>query len=685
MLRKSSFSNWLLIGIGLAATAQGAVTGGQTIANNTPKFVATGKNMGPAAATSTIEVSVWLNVHNRSELDAVAADLYNPKSPNYRHWLAKSDFVAKFAPTAAEAKTVQDFLTANGLSVIGVGPENFNVTASGTVAAVEKAFHVTINNFMVKGQMVRANTSDPFVEGAAGALVAAVYGLDDLRFQHPYMSRTSGAAGKTTPPGNLGSPVQGVAAGAVPNAAPEFFASGCFTGVETESYSGTDVDGYPISATYTGNGYTKNTEGCGYTPEEIHSAYNLNGLYAEGFDGTGQTIVIIDWCGSPTIKGDANAFSAKFGLPALTNANFKIVEYPTPSTCSGPDPEINIDVEWSHAIAPGASILLLVPPSASFTDVDNATLYAAVNQLGSVISGSYGSEELYTPDTILVTENLINEVAALFGESANYSSGDGGDYTFDFPLFNPASVIAPADSPWATAVGGVSLALNSNNSIKWQSGWGFNETILLEEGTIFDPPINEGLYGGSGGGPSAFFKKPWFQSGLPGKYRQLPDVSWLADPFTGGIIAITEPGVSPPLLYEVYGGTSLACPMFSALWAIANQEAGYPLGQAASYVYFMPASTIFDIVPVNSATNVTGTIVDSLFGTSTYTADELAAPLENTTKFYSVLWDYPLYQDTTFLITFGTDTGLTTAKGWDNVTGVGTPNGKAFADYFNYF
>jgi subtilase family serine protease len=229
------------------------------------------------------------------------------------------------------------------------------------------------------------------------------------------------------------------------------------------------------------------------------------------------------------------------------------------------------------------------------------------------------------------------------------------------------------------------LALNSNNTIKWQSGWGTNETILLDEGTIFDPPINEGLYGGSGGGPSAFFKKPWFQSGLPGKYRQLPDVSWLADPFTGGIIAITEPGVSPPLLYEVYGGTSLACPMFSALWAIANQEAGYPLGQAASYVYFMPASTIFDIVPVNSATNVTGTIVDSLFGTSTYTADELAAPLENTTKFYSVLWDYPLYQDTTFLITFGTDTGLTTAKGWDNVTGVGTPNGKAFADYFNYF
>ncbi len=678
MLGKSSFSHWLLIGVGLAGTVQG-----QVIANNTPKFVTTGKNMGPVAATGTIEVSLWLNVHNRSELDAVAADLYNPKSPNYRHWLSKSDFVAKFAPTAAEAKTVQDFLTANGLSVIGIGPENFNVTATGTVAAVEKAFHVTLNNFLVNGQIFRGNTSDPVVEGAAGALVGAVYGLDDLKFEHPAMSRTSVPAGKTTPPGNVGSPMQGVAAGATPNADPAFFTSNCFIGVETESFTGTDVYGEPASATYKGNGYTKNTEGCGYTPEQIHTAYNLNALYNEGFDGTGQTIVIIDWCGSPTIKGDANAFSAKFGLPSLTNANFKIVEYPTPSTCAAPDPEINIDVEWAHAIAPGANILLLVPPSALFTDTDNAFLYAAVNQLGSVISGSYGSEEYYTPDNILVTENLISEVAALFGESAQFSSGDGGDDTDDFPLYNPASVNAPADAPWATAVGGVSLALNSNNTIQAQVGWGTNQNPLIEAGSISAPPTNGYFWGGSGGGPSAFFKKPWFQSGLPGNYRQLPDVSWLADPFTGGIIAISYGFQSPPLIYQVYGGTSLACPMFSALWAIANQEAGYPLGQAASYLYSMPASTIFDIVPVGSATNVTATIVDYYSGTSTYTAAQLAAPLGATTQFFSALWDYPLNQDTTILLTFGTDTGLTTAKGWDNVTGVGVPKGKAFADYFN--
>jgi subtilase family serine protease len=161
-------------------------------------------------------------------------------------------------------------------------------------------------------------------------------------------------------------------------------------------------------------------------------------------------------------------------------------------------------------------------------------------------------------------------------------------------------------------------------------------------------------------------------------------VSWLADPFTGGVIAITYGFMSPPLTYQVWGGTSLACPMFSALWAIANQEAGYPLGQAAHYLYSLPSDTIYDVVPLSSAANVTATIVDFL-GTTTYSAAQLAAPLGITAKFYSTLWDYPLVQDTTYVLTFGTDTSLATAKGWDNVTGVGTPkDAKAFADYFSF-
>ena len=136
------------------------------------------------------------------------------------------------------------------------------------------------------------------------------------------------------------------------------------------------------------------------------------------------------------------------------------------------------------------------------------------------------------------------------------------------------------------------------------------------------------------------------------------------------------------MIWEVVGGTSLATPMFSALWAIANQEAGAPLGQAARHLYSMPASTITDVLPVGSSTNVTGNV--NFFGVTTdYSAAQLAGPLNGTTTFYSALWDIPLDQDTTYLITFGTDTGLKTAPGWDDVTGLGTPNAKAFADYFN--
>jgi subtilase family serine protease len=350
-------------------------------------------------------------------------------------------------------------------------------------------------------------------------------------------------------------------------------------------------------------------------------------------------------------------------------------------TCAAPDPEINLDVEWAHAIAPGAKIDLVVPPTNSFMDVDDGELYAIANGLGNTISGSYGSEELYTPEATLNEENLINQLAAVSGISANFATLDGGDFTFGYPASNPASVAAPASSPYATGVGGVTLALKSDNTMSWQTGWGTNQNPLVVEDTIFAPPSGYFDFG-SGGGPSGFFSKPSFQKKLPGKQRLLPDISWLADPYTGGVIAISEPFTYPTIEYQVLGGTSLATPMFSGLWAIAMQEAGVPLGQAARSLYTLPEGTITDVVPHGAAHNVTGVVADSVFGTTSYTADELAGPLAGNSTFLSALWDYPLYQET-FLLTFGTDSGLRTTTGWDNVTGLGTPNGKKFADYFN--
>lgn len=664
----------LVLGIGILAGSPligaAASGGGRTISNNTPKLPPSAKLVGDTSSSAVIDVSIWLNPHNKAELDRLAKDLYNPKSTSYRQWLSKSEFASRFGPTASEAKAVKEFFTANHLTIVHEGPENFFIRAKGTVANVNKAFRVALKDYKINGSVVHVNTKDPYVEGEAAPFVASVSGLDSLGYSHPLATRSGGPASMGSN-GKTVSPLTGN--GSLP------FNSKCFTGTRTETVT---TNGALPEGTYSGNGYTGASAACGYTPENIWEAYGLKDLYKEGYDGAGQTIVIIDWCGSPTIKSDANAFSDQFGLPKLTSSNFKIINTPTPSYCSAPDPEINIDVEWAHAIAPGANIDLVVPPTASFQDVDEGVFYAVVNQLGNVISGSYGSEEYYTPASVLIVEDFISEAAASLGISANFSSGDEGDFTFDNSSY-PASVSAPADSSYSTAVGGISLALKSSGKIAWQSGWGTNINVLAEGGSAADTPGVDGYFNfGSGGGPSGFFAQPSYQSGLPGPGRQLPDVSWLADPYTGAYIAISENFTFPELTYQVYGGTSLACPMFSALWAIANQEAGQPLGQAAPYLYSLPSSTILDVVPFGSSHNVTGKVTDSS-GTTSYTANQLASPLEGTTTYLSALWDVPLEQDTTLLLTFGTDSGLMTAPGWDNVTGVGVPNGKAFADYFH--
>jgi hypothetical protein len=241
---------------------------------------------------------------------------------------------------------------------------------------------------------------------------------------------------------------------------------------------------------------------------------------------------------------------------------------------------------------------------------------------------------------------------------------------------------------------------------------GNNETYVALESSVADPPMSEafGFIGGSGGGMSdcvtqnvsyvttclAGYSKPAFQKKISGKYRQLPDISWLADPFTGVAILISVPFQVPEQVWQVWGGTSVAAPMFSALWAIANQEAGAPLGQAAQYVYSLPAGAVTDVVPISSKMNVTGSVVDSS-GTTAYTADQILGG-DPEPKFVNAIWDEAFLEDTGLVISFGTDcsmavglgyivvcsqtNALHTNKGWDNVTGVGTPNGKSFVEAF---
>jgi subtilase family serine protease len=215
-------------------------------------------------------------------------------------------------------------------------------------------------------------------------------------------------------------------------------------------------------------------------------------------------------------------------------------------------------VEWAHAMAPGANIALVLTADSSFTNLDIGNLFAIENQLGTVVSNSFGISEIALADldpAELTVENGISEIAAALGISQNVSSGDDGDNlatnTTDFGI--PAvSVGANADSPFATGVGGTSTFLDANNNIKLQTGWGLNLSEIAgpSPNPPNIPPALEGFLEGAGGGTSVVYAKPKFQKGdTTGgvKFRQVPDIAMNADPQTGSEIVVTPDSVPATL------------------------------------------------------------------------------------------------------------------------------------------
>lgn len=645
---------------------------GYSISNNTPGFIKKATDTGAKDPTSVITATVWLKLHNTAQLDQLAVGQSQKGNANYHKWIDQASFNATYAPTAQEANSVGNFLKAHDLTILTTSDDNGYVKVQGTVGAMEKAFHTQIDTYTLNGQTYYANNADPNINDASGAHVDAV-SLDNYGFtpNNVIATEPDGTQFKSIP---LSSGSKGT-----------FFAGQCFTGTETHTFTNTGV-----TATYTGNRFgtdiNNTTIGqlppCGYAPNEMQAAYNMNSLYSAGFDGTGQTVVITDAFGDPTIQQDAEAFSQVYGLPDLNSSNFQVlrapgaVNNPVDNGHIGPGAgwagEITLDVEWVHAMAPKAHIDLVVGPT-NGSDLDEAVNYAVVHHLGNTISNSWSSVEGFGNPAHYNRDNRILEEAAVQGIDVNFSSGDNGDELANTGL---KTVDFPGSSPFATSIGGTSLALNADNSMAWQSGWGTNLTKIAGHANAGSPalstPLNEGFVFGAGGGTSLTFAKPAWQSSLPGTMRQVPDVSMLADPYTGVEIIETD-AATGQLGVGVIGGTSLASPMFSAIMAIASEKAGHGLGQAAPLMYGLQGtSAITDVTSTTSATNVTGTI-----NSTAYSADQLAAPTTN--PFFSAFYNSP-FSTNWFVITFGTDSSLSTSNGWDNVTGVGTPNGANFVN-----
>jgi subtilase family serine protease len=653
---------------------------------HTAKFVQSAPDLGPTNASQLITIKVHLQNRN-ADLEGFIQQLHDPGSPNYRKWLTAEQFKARFGASPRDVATVQKFLTDHNLRV--VGSDSMAITARGTVGSIQRALHVQLRQFSVGGKEMRANTSNPVIDGPAGELVSAVSGLteDSANAYNVLPVDENGNAIAGTPLDQLG-----------PNGL--FFSGQCFRPAQTVTLNGVVANvpaGNPLAgdsatASYTGLRYgadiTNTTVGtlppCGYQPSEIQTAYELNQVYSQGLDGTGQTIVIIDAFGSPSLASDVALFDQLYGLPAI-NLTQIVVNGPITLSNASFASETTLDVEWAHAIAPGAKIVLVLAKNSSFTELNNALAFAVDNHLGNVISNSFGAPESeISGATIAATEALIAQGAAE-GISVNYSSGDSGDFSIQLGP-GVTTVSYPASSPFGTAVGGTSLATNSDNTLNFQTGWGNNLTRLSLAGAggvnnPVVPPSNSAALGlgfqfGSGGGASGVFLKPQFQRKLKGNARFLPDISYLADPFTGvEIIQTVAVGTGHETVVEVIGGTSLACPMFSALWAISNQAAGGgPLGQAAQLLYDLPGDAIDDIKQF-SLQDVSGFTLTPA-GFTFESPEALSAPLFNQSKFVSALRQGS--STSWFNVTFGTDSSLTIDNGWDDVTGLGTPSAPKF-------
>ena len=278
----------------------------------------------------------------------------------------------------------------------------------------------------------------------------------------------------------------------------------------------------------------------GLTPAQVRTAYNLDSL---GLTGAGQTIAIVDAYDDPTVRRDLINFSTEFNLPNITKDNFQVY-YATkqrPNYDAVWTGEISLDVQWAHAIAPDAKIILVEANSPADLNAAVDRAVELVSPTGGVISMSFGRSELFS-DPI---DSLHFHNANTGNISFLASTGDSG-----------ADVSHPAVFPDVTAVGGTLLNVdNSGNQLTPETGWT-----------------------GSGGGISSFFPRPDFQAGVTlhgaplNDRRAVPDVAFLASPQSGVAVFDSSPDATGSTGWQQVGGTSLACPMFAGFVSLVNEQ-----------------------------------------------------------------------------------------------------------------
>jgi len=534
-------------------------------------------------------------------------DQQDKVSPNYHKWLTPEDFGKQFGPTDADMQAITSWLQSHGFQV-GTTKGRTVLEFSGSASQVQEAFHTSIHKYIVNDEQHWANASDPQIPTALASAVAGIASLHD--FSKKAMNHYAGTYSVKTK--MLTSPE------------PQF--------------------------TFTcGSGQI-----CyGVVPYDFATIYDVLPLWNAGIDGTGQTIAIV---GRTNINPqDATNFWSLFGLTVPQNKLNVILNGDDPGI-NGDESEADIDVQWSGAVAPQATIDFVTSKSTDTTDgVDLSAVYIVENNLAPVMSESYGECELGLGTAGNQFFYGLWGQAAAQGISVFVSTGDNGAAGCDNPGGSARyglNVNGIASTPFNAAVGGTDF--NQYNA--WTNYWNSTNTSGTQESakgyipeTTWNDSCTNGLaitlgYGstpekacnnaqmiaqggvnseGGSGGPSNCvantrgvlgsctqgYAKPSWQSGagVPAdNKRDLPDISLFAsNGFMGSFYVICQQDATGGCSlnsFAAYGGTSVASPAFAGIMSLVNQKVGTPQGVPgfALYKLVTKQSNAFHDVPTGS-------------------------------------------------------------------------------------
>jgi subtilase family serine protease len=631
-------------GMAAAAPAIAASSPRLALAGTTPGWLGQARDLGATPRAQQVDFGVVLNMRDQAGAISTLQSVSTPGSARYGHWLTNAQFDARYGPARASVTAVQGWLRSEGFHVSTTLRSGMYIEATGSVAQIDQAFATSMRNYSYRGATVYANTTALSLPASTPATVrGAIAGF--LGIDQGATLKQPAAADPGPPPGA------------------RYGVQPC------SAYYGQKI------ATTMPTAYGKHQPYavCGYTPQQYQSAYGETSLLNQGTNGRGVTVAITDAYAAPTIYTDAQRYSKVHGQPQFTPGQFAQSTpgahgYNMVNACGGNGwfGEETLDVEAVHAMAPGANIIYVGAKNCD-NGLNDAWASAIDNHIADVITNSWnnGTDNIKViGQTQLQFYEQYSLEAALTGITVNFSSGDSGDDTDGGTKLKGKTVEFPSDLPYVTGVGGSSVYIGSQGQWLAEYGWQSAYSTLTDGAWTPAPP---GTYSsGGGGGTSVLFDQPFYQRGkVPAdisKYwgttamRAVPDIAMPADPNTGFEVGETQvfPSGTYWAQYRI-GGTSLASPLMAGMVAVADQYAGHILGFINPLYY------------------------DKMLGTSAL--HDITAP---TTPQAQVRTDYANFLNGSHGLLYRLqtiDVQTTTihdTPGYDDETGVGTPDGPDF-------